>query len=84
LRKCFLKKNPPCGEGCFPKNCFQKPLFQTETLQKPQQGYSLIGEYHLKVIFGLTFPQEEKEQYEGTDKFLLIQPFAYDEHCIVS
>jgi hypothetical protein len=55
------KKNPPCGGGCFPKTYFQKPLFQTETLQEPQQGSSLIGEYHLKVIFGLTFPREEKE-----------------------
>jgi hypothetical protein len=61
LRKWFLKKNPPCGGRCFPKTIFENPFVKVETLQEPRQEYSLIGEYHSEVIFGLTIPQEEKE-----------------------
>jgi hypothetical protein len=48
-------------EDVFPKTIFENLFLKAETLQEPQQGYSLIGEYHSEVIFGLTFPREEKE-----------------------
>jgi hypothetical protein len=62
LRKWLKKRKTHLAvEDVFPKTIFENLYFKAETLQEPQQGYSLIGEYHSEVIFGLTFPREEKK-----------------------
>jgi hypothetical protein len=73
--KMFFKEKPTLRWKKHSQNSFQKPLcFEKEILQESQKGHNLIREYHSEVIFGLTFPQEEKEYKHGnTDKFSVMR-----------
>jgi hypothetical protein len=46
-KKVLKRKTHPVVDDVFPKIAFEKP-FSKETLQEPQQGYSLIGEISLR------------------------------------